>query len=159
MTVHRIGRAEVRIDGARLTLAGRIDDSTQLAELAAQLPAGDVAIDTEGVTFINSVGMRELVRLVRALRGRGRIAFERVADVLITQVNLVPELAQSVTVVSFHAQYACGKCGAEHAPLIEVSVHGQLLCMGVAPKLPCPECRAPSELADFPERYLGIFKS
>jgi anti-anti-sigma regulatory factor len=149
-------RLSVRLDGARLTLAGRIDDTAQLGELAARLPAGDVAIDTDDVTFVNSVGLRELVRLVRALRGR-RIAFERVADVLITQVNLVPELARALTVVSFHAQYACGKCGAEHAPLVDVATHAQLLHLGVAPKLPCPECGAPSEIADFPERYLSIF--
>ena len=152
-------RMTVRIDGARLVLAGRIDDSAQLGELASQLPGGDVVIDTGGVTFVNSVGIRELIRLVRVLRERGRIMLERVADVLVTQVNLVPELARSVTVVSFHAQYACPKCGAEHAPLIDVRVHAELLHLGVAPRLPCPECGAASELADFPERYLGFFKT
>jgi predicted RNA-binding Zn-ribbon protein involved in translation (DUF1610 family) len=104
--------------------------------------------------------MRELIRLVRALRGGGRrIVLERVADVLITQVNMVPELAQAVTVTSFHAQYACPSCGAEHVPLVHVAAHAQLLHLNAAPQLPCPECGKPSELADFPERYLSIFKS
>jgi anti-anti-sigma regulatory factor/ribosomal protein S27AE len=152
-------RLTARVDGSRIVLAGRIDDTAQLVQLAERVPAGDVAIDTDAVTFVNSVGMRELIRLVRALKTRGRIAFERVADVLVAQVNLVPELARSVTVVSFHAPYECPRCGAEHAPLVDVRVHAELLYLGVAPHLPCPECGAPSALADFPERYLGIFKT
>jgi len=153
-------RMTVRIEGSRVVLGGRIDDSAQLGELAAKLPPGDVAIDTDAVTFVNSIGMRELIRLVRALRGAGRrVALERVADVLITQVNMLPELAESVTVTSFHAQYACPSCGAEHAPLVDVAAHAQLLRRNAAPPLPCPECGKPSELADFPERYLSIFKA
>jgi anti-anti-sigma regulatory factor len=152
-------RMTVRIEGSRVVLAGRIDDSAQLAELAAKLAPGDVTIDSDAVTFVNSIGMRELVRLIRALRGGGRrVMLERVADVLITQVNMLPELAQAVTVTSFHAQYECPSCGAEHAPLVHVTLHAQLLRNNVAPQLPCPECGKPSELADFPERYLSIFR-
>jgi anti-anti-sigma regulatory factor len=151
-------RVTARIEGSRIVLAGRIDDTAQLGELVDRVPAGDVVIDTGAVTFVNSVGMRELIRLVRTLKTRGRIVLDRVAEVLIAQVNLVPELARSVIVASFHAPYECPRCGAEHAPLIDVRVHGELLHLGVAPRMPCPECGAPSELADFPERYLGIFR-
>ncbi len=152
-------RLNVRIESSRAVLAGRIDDSAQLGELAARLSPGDVAIDTDAVTFVNSIGMRELVRLVRALRGGGRrVAFERVADVLMTQLNMLPDLAQAIAVTSFHAQYACPSCGAEHAPLVDAIAHAQLLRRMQAPPLPCPECGKPSELADFPERYLSIFR-
>jgi anti-anti-sigma regulatory factor len=66
-------RSTAVIDGARAVLVGRIDDTIQLGELVRQLPAGDVAIDTAGVAFVNSIGMREWVRLVRTLRDRGTI--------------------------------------------------------------------------------------
>ena len=155
-----MSRMTVAIDGSRIVLGGRIDDSAQLATLAERLPSGDVAIDTDAVTFVNSIGVRELIRLVRVLRGAGRrVVLERVADVLIVQVNMLPELAQAVTVASFHAQYACASCGAEHTPLVDASLHAHLLRRNTAPQLPCPECGKPSELADFPERYLSIFKA
>lgn len=144
-------RLDVAVAGNRVTMAGRIDDTTSFADLPARLPAGEVVIDTEGVTFINSIGMREWIRLVRALRGRLRL--ERVADVLMTQMNLIAELAGAVTISSFHAQYVCPSCGAEAQPLVEAT--GRLAAM---PALPCPECGSPMELGDFPERYLTIFK-
>jgi DNA-directed RNA polymerase subunit RPC12/RpoP len=144
-------RLDVKVAGNRVTMAGRIDDTTSFAELPARLPAGEVVIDTEGVTFINSIGMREWIKLVRALKGRLRL--ERVADVLMTQMNLIAELAGAVMISSFHAQYVCPSCGAETQPLVEAA--GQPAAM---PAVPCPECRSAMELGDFPERYLTIFK-
>jgi hypothetical protein len=158
VTTLRLGRLDVEIAPGRLALSGRIDDAAHLGELAGKVPAGDVVLDTDGVTFINSIGMRELMRLVRALRDRGKVTFSRVADVLITQMNLRPEFSGSA-ITSFHAQYVCGACGAEAAPLVNVAEHAEDLRWMRAPKLPCPECRKPMDLADFPERYLTLFKA
>ena len=144
-------KLETTIAGNRITIVGRIDDAAQLQALAANVPAGEVVIDTEGVTFVNSVGMREWIRLVRALKGRVRL--ERVADVLMTQMNLIAELAGAVTISSFHAQYVCPACGHEGAPLVEAGTG-----LAAMPALPCPECGSAMELADFPERYLMIFQ-
>jgi DNA-directed RNA polymerase subunit RPC12/RpoP len=132
-----------------VTFAGRIDETAQLATLASQLPPGPVALVPEGVTFVNSVGLREWIRFLRALREGGHaVTLERVADVLMTQMNLIAELAGSVAISSFHAQYACPACGAEAAPLVDEKL---------AP-VACSECGSAMELADFPERYLTIFK-
>ena len=154
-----MSRLSVTIAGHRVTMVGRIDDSCALGELAPQVPAGGVSIDTSGVTFINSIGMREWMRFVRSLRERGPIRLEHVADVLMLQLNMFSEMASSVMVTSFHAQYACPACGAEATPLIDAVAHAQSLRALIAPKLPCPECGAAMDLADFPERYLTIFKS
>ena len=157
-TTLRIGRLDVVVDGGRVTFAGRIDEASALAGLASVIPAGDVAIDTSGVTFINSSGMREWIRLVRVLRDRGTITLDRVADVLITQMNLIPEFATSVTIASFHAHYGCGRCGAEVTPVVDAIAYAEVLRRMQAPRLPCPECGADMELGDFPERYLTVFR-
>ena len=130
----RFGRLDIDITGSRVTLSGRIDDEGRAYELLAAIPEGDVVIDTSGVTFINSVGMREWMRLVRALRERGEVTLDRVADVLITQLNLLPDVARSVTITSFHAQYLCGSCGAESTPLVDAVAHAQGLRQLQAPK-------------------------
>lgn len=158
MITLRLGRLDVRIEGNRATLAGRIDDASQLGEIAARLPPGDTVIDTEQVTFLNSIGMREWMRLVRALRERGRVTLERVADVLITQMNLIPEFARSVTITSFHAQYVCPSCGAEAVPVVDAVACAETLRRMQPPKLPCPECKSLMDLGDFPERYLTLFR-
>ena len=167
------GRLDVAIESqahrALVTLQGRLDDATALTDLPSLLPAGDVAIDTEGVTFVNSVGMREWMRLIRQLRTRGRVTLERVADVLMTQMNLFPEFGNEggpglgertdhdLVIGSFHAQYMCPKCGGESAPLIDAVAHGPLLRTMKAPLVACPECGEAMALADFPERYLLVF--
>jgi DNA-directed RNA polymerase subunit RPC12/RpoP len=157
MSAQRSGRLELAIAGSKLTLAGRIDDGSPLGDVAGQLPVGDVVIDTSGVTFVNSIGMRAWLRLLRTLRDRGGVTLERVADVLITQMNLLPELA-GIRIVSFHAQYVCAACGAEATPLVDAVANADALRRMKAPKLPCPECGAQMDLGDFPERYLTLFR-
>lgn len=150
---------DVRIEDHRVHFSGRIDDTAQLDRLASELPAGPIVLDTDGVTFINSIGMREWIRFVRAIRAGGRqLTLERVADVLMTQMNMINEL-HGITVTSFHAQYACGHCGFESQPLIDAIANQQALKMLAPPRLPCPECGSNMDLADFPERYLSIFRS
>ena len=152
-------KLDIAITGNVVALRGRIDDSAQLGQLVAQLPAGPVVIDTDGVTFVNSIGMREWLRMMRGLRARGEaITLVRVADVLMTQLNLIPELAKSATIASFHAQYVCPACGAEASPILEVAAHAAQLRQLQAPALPCSECGAAMELGDFPERYLSVFR-
>lgn len=159
MTTLRLGRLDATIDGSRAVLVGRIDDSAPLGEVAAALPVGAVSIDTGGVTFVNSIGMREWLRFIRALREKGAtVTLVRVADVLMTQLNLFGDLARMVAIESFHAHYVCATCGAEAAPLVDVATHAQLLRSQKAPQLPCPECQSAMDLGDFPERYLSVFK-
>jgi predicted RNA-binding Zn-ribbon protein involved in translation (DUF1610 family) len=157
MSSFRSGRLDVQLSGARAVLAGRIDDSCRLGELAGQLPPGDVVIDTAGVTFVNSIGMREWGRFVRALRERGTVTLEAVADVLMAQMNLITEFLGAVQILSFHAGYVCPRCGYEASVLIDAVAHAAALRRLQAPALPCPECGAAMELADFSERYLSIF--
>jgi hypothetical protein len=159
MTSLRLGRLDVHLAPPRVAFTGRIDDSAALADLVAHIPAGHVVLDTDGVTFVNSIGMREWMRFVRALRDRGAtITLDRVADVLMTQINMIPELARNVTVTSFHAQYVCSGCGAESAPLVDAVLHATALKALQAPRLPCQECGTAMELGDFPERYLTVFR-
>jgi len=154
-----MSRLDVQIAGNRVALVGRLDDAFSHAELIPRIAPGDVVIDTGGVVFVNSIGMREWMRLVRALRERGRVTLERVADVLMAQMNLMSGLASSVTVVSFHAPYVCPACGGEGAPLVDAVAHASALSAMQAPPVPCPECGAAMELGDFPERYLSMFRA
>ena len=155
----RLGRLEVRITGARAALAGRMDDASPLTEIAAALPPGDVVIECGGVTFVNSFGTREWLRLLRALSERGTVTLERVADALMTQMNLIPEFAERARITSFHAQYLCPACGAHAAPLIDAVAHAAQLAAMRMPPVTCRECGAAMESADFPERYLCLFSA
>jgi hypothetical protein len=157
VTVFRTGRLDVQVTGARATLAGRIDDVAQLGAIASLLAPGDVVIDLAGVTFVSSIGLRGWVRLVRVLRERGSVTLAAVSDVLIVQLNMIAEFRGSVQIASFHAGYLCPACGAETTQLVDAVRHAAELAAMSAPRLPCPECGAAMDLADFPERYLSVF--
>jgi hypothetical protein len=159
MTAFRSPRLEVQLHGARAVLTGRLDDTCQLGELAARMPAGDVALDVGGITFVNSIGMREWVRLLRTLRARGLVTLEVVSEVLMVQMNLISEFRGGVQIAAFHASYACPACGYEASMRIDAVAHAEALRRLEAPALPCPECGTAMELADFPERYLGVFRA
>ncbi|MEO8554053.1 MAG: hypothetical protein ABI678_28960, partial [Kofleriaceae bacterium] len=80
-----MSRLTTTISGNRVTLVGRIDETAQLVQLVSHLPAGPLVVDPEGVSYVNSVGMREWIRFLRAARDGREVVLERVADVLITQ--------------------------------------------------------------------------
>ena len=152
-----MSRLAMQIDGPRLVLAGRMDDATALD--AVQLPAGGIVVDTSGVTFVSSYGMREWLRFVRRMRGQGPVILDRVADMLMAHMNLIGEFAKLVTITSFYTQYECASCGAESAGLVEVQTHADALRAMQLPKFACPECGAAMTAADLPERYLTIFRA
>lgn len=158
MSTLRLGRLQVKLHGARAVFSGRIDETVHLGELESQLPAGDVVIETAGVTFVNSIGMREWIRLIRALKGRGAITLEAVSEVLLAQMNLISEFRRNVRITSFHASYVCPACGREASPLVDAVAHAAALQQLQAPAMPCPECNAAMELGDYPERTLSIFR-
>jgi hypothetical protein len=158
MTAFRIGRLDIALTGARAVLSGRLDETSPLGELVNRLPPGDVVIDTTGVGFVNSTGMREWTRLIRALRARGTVTLEAVAEVLMAQMNLLSEFRGAVRIASFHAGYVCPACGREATPLVDAVAHAAALAALRPPAEPCPECGAAMELADYPERYLSIFQ-
>lgn len=144
-----MSRLQTEVAGNRLRFAGRIDESAKLAPLLGELPPGPITLVPEDVTFVNSVGLREWIRFLRALRESGRaVTLERVADVLMTQMNLIGEL-HGLAITSFHAQYECPTCRHEEQPLVDATL----------PPVACVECGSPMQLADFPERYLTIFRT
>lgn len=159
MSSFRIGRLDVQLSGARAVLAGRIDDSCQLDELDHQLPSGDVVLHTAGVTFVNSIGTREWMRLIRKLHGRGTVTLEAVSEVLMTQMNMFSVFGRTVQIASFHASYACPACGYEASLLVDAAAYAEALHQQGLPVMSCPECQSAMELSDFPERYLGIFQA
>jgi anti-anti-sigma regulatory factor len=149
-------KAQCAIDGNVLTIAGEIDDTTELASYAEQLQ-GDAIIDLAGVTFINSVGVREWVTLLDQLMARGlKITLRNVSEPMVRQMTMVMEAKGDATVDSFFAPYLCPKCGDERALLINVAEHRATLTAGTPPELPCPKCGATAEFDEFPARYLAF---
>ena len=133
-------------------ISGAIDERAQLASLVPSAQNGKLVLDLGGVTFINSLGVREWVRLQTAARTAGvKLQLRRVAEVLIHQLNIVPAARAASEVQSFFATYVCEHCDEEQDELLEVAK------LGIeAPPAVCRQCKRQAVLAEAPELYLSF---
>ena len=66
------GRMQVQPAEGQLVLSGSIDETSSLHELLARAQAGRLVLDLAGVTFINSLGVRDWIRMQAAATRAGR---------------------------------------------------------------------------------------
>lgn len=156
-----LGRVEVEITdepaGPVVILNGQIDENATLVDLADEL-SQTVTFDLGLVSFINSMGVREWIRLLRALDSRGvGVRLARCSEAMIHQINMIVDAQGHAEVASFFAPYACNSCGFETSLVVDVDAHRETLQEYDAPTLPCPQCEQPMQFSELPERYLGFF--
>jgi eukaryotic-like serine/threonine-protein kinase len=139
---------------AEVTFEGGIDERTQLVDFARRLGADRITIDLAQVTFINSVGVREWVSMLRALQERSvAVVLRGCSEVMIMQLNMIDDAQGTASVESFFAPYVCDACGAEATVRIELAAHRDALRRMEPPPFPCTECGATMEFNEIPERY------
>ena len=150
-------RLQITQDGDQLLLAGAIDETSDLLGLLDRAASGQLVLDLAGVTFINSLGVRDWIRLQAQAQAR-RIAIElrRVAEPIIHQLNMIIATRGSSRVVSFFAPYACDACGREDSLLVDAIANDAGLRRMQPPAMTCPECGAQMAFNDFPERYFSF---
>jgi hypothetical protein len=144
----------VEARGDVLVIGGAIDESAALPDLISRARGGRLLLDLAGVTFINSLGVRDWIRMQAAAQ-RASVAIElhRVAEPLVHQLNMIIATRGASRVASFFAPYACDACGREDSMLIDAIAHARGLAQLSAPPMVCPECGAAMAFNDFPERY------
>jgi hypothetical protein len=138
----------------RLVLAGRIDERAHIAELAATVDDQTLTIDLAGVTYINSLGVRDWVSFLRTLASRDtQLTLDRCAEVMVLQMNMIVDARGSARVASFFAPFACDACGWEGVQLVTTADVQPMVLAGRAPETECPDCRQQARFADFVDRY------
>jgi hypothetical protein len=138
----------------RLVLAGRIDERARIGDLVPTIAPGKLTIDLGDVTYINSLGVRDWVTFLRRLAANGvDVTFERAADVMVLQMNMITDARGKAEVASFYAPFACDACGWEGATLVVTEDVQPLIAAGKTPECDCPECGKQARFADFVDRY------
>lgn len=135
---------------------GEIDENADFADLRRRL-RGPVAFQLGEVRRINSCGVREWVNFVRDLPHVTELAFSHCSPAIVTQLNMIYNFRGRAKIRSFYAPYVCEACGREAEQLIDVPTQvaprGERLAL---PSFACPDCQAPMEFDDLPERYLSF---
>jgi eukaryotic-like serine/threonine-protein kinase len=151
------GRMTITEQGDALVLAGAIDETAALHEMIARAKNGRLVLDLAAITFINSLGVRDWIRMQAAAQ-KTQLAVElrRVAEPLVHQLNMIIATRGTASVTSFYAPYACDACGREESLLIDAVAHADRLAKLDPPPMTCPECRSQMAFNDFPERYFSF---
>lgn len=150
------GRIVIETQGDALVISGALDESARLAELLDRARGGLLVLDLGGVTFINSLGVRDWIRMQAAAQRAGiAIELRRVSEPVIHQLNMIIA-TRGARVRSFFAPYACDACGREESMLIDAVAHARGLAELSPPAMTCAECGARMVFNDFPERYFSF---
>ena len=141
--------------GDTLVLAGAIDEQANLLDLVERAQNGRLVLDLEGIRFINSIGVREWIRMQQAAsKQQLHVELRRVPEVIVHQLNIVVAARGSALVTSFFAPYVCNECDREDSILLDVIKHGAALARKKAPEQRCESCGGEMALLDPPEIYL-----
>jgi hypothetical protein len=140
--------------GDQLLLAGPIDETAGLKELVEQAKNGRLVLDLAGITFINSIGVREWCHMQQAaVRAKVAVELRRVAEPIVHQLNIVPAARGASIVSSFYAPYECDNCDREFLMLLDVRTYGTDLARMRPPTLKCPDCEQDLVFGHPPELY------
>jgi ABC-type transporter Mla MlaB component len=151
------GRMTITDEGEQLVLAGSIDETAVLHELLSRARGGRLSLDLAAVTFINSLGVRDWIRMqAAAQKANLTVELRRVAEPLVHQLNMIIATRGNARVTSFFAPYACDACGREESLLVDAIANAERLVRLDPPPMTCPECKAQMAFNDFPERYFSF---
>jgi len=151
------GRISIEPEGDVLVIKGAIDESAELTHLLERAAGRRLVLDLGGVTFINSLGVRDWIRMQAGAQRAGIVVeLRRVVEPLIHQLNMIIATRGAARVTSFFAPYACDGCGREDSLLIDAVAHAQELAQLEPPAMTCAERGAQMAFNDFPERYFSF---
>jgi anti-anti-sigma regulatory factor len=154
------GRMTLDPQPGQIALGGSIDETSILDQLLQHATGGQLVLDLAAVTFINSLGVRDWIRMQAQAQKQGiAIELRRVCEQLVQQLNMILATRAASTVTSFYAPYACDACGREESLVVDAVAHADLLAHGQAPPQACPECGAQMAFNDFPERYFSFLQA
>ena len=157
MTTENRARMTIIEQGDALELAGSIDETAALHELPARARNGKLVLDLAGITFINSLGVRDWIRMQATAQKLGlAVELRRVAEPVVHQLNMIIATRGAASVTSFFAPYACDNCGREDSLLVDAVAHAARLAQLDPPPMVCPECKSAMAFNDFPERYFSF---
>lgn len=138
----------------RVVVKGDITETTRFDDLLPAL-VGRVDFDLSQIGYMNSLGVREWVELLRKAPIQG-YEFHACSVAFVLQASLVEGVLGRGTVSSFFAPYACETCEATEERLLQSAA--VLAAGGRPPPFACQACGGNLVLDDIPDRYLAFLR-
>lgn len=139
-------------DGAPLSIRfkGAITEAACFDDLTVD--GTQVVLVVDGVRYINSTGLQRWWAFLEPLAKRCTVVLDRCSPAIVVQLNMMPALADCVSVRSIIAPLECTECIAETDVLLR-------LADGGVPDIPartCEICGGDMVLSEPAERYFAF---
>lgn len=104
---------EMRGQSAYIEFQGGIDEDAVFSNVAV-VGANEVVLDMEGVTGVNSCGIREWIKWLKTLPSGVKLNYVNCPKLVVDQMNMVAGFfPQGSKIESFYTPYYCEGCGNE----------------------------------------------
>lgn len=142
--------------GLTLRLKGTITEESVLPALPNPI-AGQLVLDLEGVSAINSIGCRNWALWMKDLNATGGVLLQRCSPVFVHQMNVLVGFVGQAKIASVFLPYYCESCGDERRELIDLSNGvNKPDNLQVAAAISCPVCKAKMEIDVDETRYFSF---
>jgi serine/threonine protein kinase len=149
----RLRMREIKHQGSiRIELKGEINETSILRSLFNH--TGPIHLDLQGVSRINSVGLRAWIDAFRERPPGVEIIFERCSPVLVNQIDILPLLTDDVRITSVMAPYCCTSCKRESLELVFIEEMDG--CH--PPSRQCVKCAGHLQFDGMPEEYFAFLR-
>ena len=139
--------------GCLIRISGPIDAHFDLRG-AADRARGVVLLDLDGVRRINSYGIRQWMRAVKAIPA-DYLGFVRCRPQMVMQLNVTTHFAGAGHVLSLYLPYLCEPCGRYTERLLDVTTQFPVIASLTPPPVSCDACGQPKIFDDLPEAYFS----
>lgn len=152
MSFHvNVDRSDLHV---KVFMSGSIDEfSHEGFKPMLGIESGKVLIDLEGVTSINSMGVRVWLNFMKNFRLTHEITLLKCPVDLVMQINMIPAFLGMGQVETFYAPYFCESCNRSYQKLFSTEVIKKDMGLSLE-RQSCPQCKSPNECGESVDEYL-----
>jgi anti-anti-sigma regulatory factor len=156
--------SENKTEHTVLSFAGEIDEDSDFSGIEVGKSAS-LVIDLDGVTSVNSAGLRSWVRWIKSLTTPRDMVFRHCRRSIVEQMNILQGfLRPGSKIESFYVPYHCEKCGHEEDRLARLHQdYTQGLVdhpeqVRLPARVKCPKCDGALEWDVIEAKYFRFLK-
>ena len=125
-----------------------------LARLAHEV-GKNVTFVLKDIEYINSIGIRCWLEFLRNFEEGRTIVYTECAPDIISQINMIPQLAGNATVTTFYGTLACPACETERLCLFDAA-DGHRALLERAKGQSCEKCKGQLELEEDADAFFNF---
>ncbi len=147
-------KAQNQGEKGSLMMSGAMDEDAKLPDPGTLSALSEVIIDTAGIQAINSCGVREWIKWVKAMPPTLKLVYVNSPKIIVDQMNMIGGLLpKGSSVKSFFVPYFCESDKLSHNVLFTEGKEFTGKTAQAPATMACPKCGKPMEIDVIEAKY------